>query len=87
MARVWDFLCEHGYAVMLVGMVLVAAGAIMLIQSRQSGIMLRQPAFVVAGIGIAVYLTGRVAVVLRDRHREKKKRREDKDDPTDLDSV
>ncbi|MBD3314601.1 MAG: hypothetical protein GF344_02330 [Chitinivibrionales bacterium] len=88
MAKLWDFLVEHGYAVMLVGMVLVAAGAVMLIQGRQQGLGLREPAVIVAGIGIGVYVTGRVAVLLRGRHRAKrKKEQEHKDDSVDLDSM
>jgi hypothetical protein len=88
MARIWDFLCEHGYAVMLVGMVLVAGGALMLVQSRQTGVGLREPAFIIAGIGIAIYVTGRIAVVVQGRRRvRRKKERENKDDSVDVDSV
>ncbi len=69
--KLWGWLREHGYAVMIVGMAVTALGAIMLFQSQRTGGITRQPALAIGIAGVAIYVLGRVAVLFR-RNRPRK---------------
>jgi membrane-bound ClpP family serine protease len=93
MGKVWDFLREHGYALMLGGMILTIAGVLMLFQAQRRGGGLRQAAIAVAAVGVAVYIGGRIGVLFRGskKRQDQQKKKDDEDhhgdDATDLDSL
>jgi hypothetical protein len=63
-----DFVCDHAYAFMLVGMVFVIVAFLMMFNLRGSGNAgMVRVTWGVGIVGMVIYLVGRAGVVYRDR--------------------
>jgi hypothetical protein len=65
--KLWSFICEHGYAIMLAGMVIVAAACIVLFRSRQADSQLGSFVWPIAIVGLAVYILGRIGAAMKNK--------------------
>lgn len=65
--KVWNFLCDHGHAVMFAGLAVIVAGALMLVHSRQTGSALESYCWPVVTVGICIYVIGRIGAAFRGR--------------------
>jgi hypothetical protein len=75
--KAWIFVCEHGYVFMLVGIALIVAAAIMLVQSRQAGAPFGPLVWPTAIVGVVIYVLGRAGVAGRNRWSKRKEALQD----------
>ncbi len=69
--RVWNFICDQGYMIMLVAMGIVIAGALMLVQGKRTMGPIVQFAWPIIITGLAIYLIGRIGVAFRGKRKSR----------------
>lgn len=67
--RIWAFVGDQGYMIMLVAMGIVMAGALMLVQGKRTMGPIVQFAWPVIITGLAIYLIGRIGVAFRRKRK------------------
>ena len=76
MKALLEFLLEHGFALMLIGMVTTVVGLLVLVNRGSAWMVSPAAARAVAATGVVVYVVGRICVAV-GRRRSRKRREEE----------
>ena len=66
MKRIWEFISNHAYIFMLIGMIIGIAGLLFLMKFDRTGEP-KSDALILGIIGIAVYLIGRISLFFKKK--------------------
>jgi uncharacterized membrane protein len=72
MQKLFSFLKDHGFAIMIIGFVLAIVGLLVYMQTRYTGTAVPKIAFGSTISGFVVYFLGRVMVSLSRREAKRK---------------
>lgn len=75
--RLWNFIGNQGYMIMLVAMGIVIAGALMLVQGKRTMGSAGQFAWPIIITGLAIYVIGRIGVAFRGKRKPHNQDRSD----------
>lgn len=69
MKKILEIISKQAYVFMLIGMVVIVAGVLFLMQINRGASGSIVLAWGISGVGLALYLTGRVGVFLNRKNR------------------
>ncbi|MBN1983264.1 MAG: hypothetical protein JW795_17140 [Chitinivibrionales bacterium] len=82
MMRLWLYIQNNPYVLMIVGMVLLLSGVFLMIEARNSGGS-KQLAATLGIAGVVVYLIGRIGIMLQRRAKSSKSNSSQQSTPTE----